>query len=368
MSVRKEQRRDPKTKTVREFWFVDFVYRFPDGSTKRVREVSPVNNKRGAEEYERQLRAALQNNTYKQEQKPSTPTLSEFLPQYFAYAELHLKPSSIHDKKKRLNLYILPTLGSKRLDEIGVAEKDNLAGQLKKLGLAPNSINNYLGAVGGVLRYAQELELIDKAPPARFVKVTETKFDFLDFEEYSRLLVVAKESPWYTAILLAGDAGLRLGEVRALGWSDIDFVAGQTTVRRALWKNELGTTKGGRERKVPLTERLKKALKAARHLKGDLIVCRDDGEPFSAEVLDKWLGKLSKKAGLRPIGWHALRHTFCSHLAMRGATATAIQELAGHQSLTTTQRYVHLAPSHLREAIQLLDGVLVKGSNTTTGE
>ncbi len=53
-------------------------------------------------------------------------------------------------------------------------------------------------------------------------------------------------------------------------------------------------------------------------------------------------------------GFHILRHTFCSHLAMQGATAKAIQELAGHQDLTTTQRYMHLSPAHKDAAIRLL--------------
>lgn len=49
------------------------------------------------------------------------------------------------------------------------------------------------------------------------------------------------------------------------------------------------------------------------------------------------------------------RHTFCSHLAMRGAPATAIQELAGHADLITTQRYMHLSPAAIDAAIRLLD-------------
>jgi site-specific recombinase XerD len=62
-----------------------------------------------------------------------------------------------------------------------------------------------------------------------------------------------------------------------------------------------------------------------------------------------------KRAGLRITGWHALRHTFCSHLAMRGAAPRATQELAGHAGISVTQRYMHLAPSALTEAIALLD-------------
>ena len=66
--------------------------------------------------------------------------------------------------------------------------------------------------------------------------------------------------------------------------------------------------------------------------------------------------RAERKAGLTKLGVHILRHTFCSHLAMRGAPARAIQELAGHENLMTTQRYMHLSPAALEGAIRLLDG------------
>jgi integrase len=62
----------------------------------------------------------------------------------------------------------------------------------------------------------------------------------------------------------------------------------------------------------------------------------------------------ARRANVRP-GVHILRHTLCSHLAMRGAPARAIQELAGHQDLDTTQQYMHLSPAALDSAIRLLD-------------
>ena len=64
---------------------------------------------------------------------------------------------------------------------------------------------------------------------------------------------------------------------------------------------------------------------------------------------------MAQRAKVIP-GVHILRHTFCSHLAMQGAPARAIQELAGHQDITTTQRYMHLSPAALDAAVQLLDG------------
>jgi integrase len=69
----------------------------------------------------------------------------------------------------------------------------------------------------------------------------------------------------------------------------------------------------------------------------------------------KLIGHYHKRAGLRSIGSHVLRHTFCSHLAMRCAAPKAIQELVGHSTLTMTLRYMHLAPSALTEAIDLLN-------------
>ena len=64
--------------------------------------------------------------------------------------------------------------------------------------------------------------------------------------------------------------------------------------------------------------------------------------------------RAARQANVLP-GVHILRHTFCSHLAMRGAPARAIQELAGHQNLATTQRYMHLSPAAVEGAIRLLD-------------
>ena len=70
----------------------------------------------------------------------------------------------------------------------------------------------------------------------------------------------------------------------------------------------------------------------------------DQGRPVARRV-----------AGIEQ-GVHILRHTFCSHLAMKGAPARAIQELTGHADLSTTQRYMHLSPAATEDAIRLLDG------------
>jgi site-specific recombinase XerD len=80
------------------------------------------------------------------------------------------------------------------------------------------------------------------------------------------------------------------------------------------------------------------------------------GRKVAVPTLQSWLETACRRAGLpesRDI--HKLRHTFCSHLAMRGATAKAIQELAGHADIATTMRYMHLSPAHKADAIKLLE-------------
>ena len=85
------------------------------------------------------------------------------------------------------------------------------------------------------------------------------------------------------------------------------------------------------------------------------MLCEAGGTPFTRQMVQSRVKRASRRANVRD-GVHILRHTFCSHLAMRGAPARAIQELAGHSELQMTQRYMHLSPAALDAAIQLLDG------------
>jgi len=82
--------------------------------------------------------------------------------------------------------------------------------------------------------------------------------------------------------------------------------------------------------------------------------CDKQGQPFTQKVVQVTMRRVARRANVKP-GVHILRHTLCSHLAMRGAPARAIQELAGHQDLQTTQQYMHLSPAALDAAIRLLD-------------
>src|SRR5580704_12875135 len=108
-----------------------------------------------------------------------------------------------------------------------------------------------------------------------------------------------------------------------------------------------------------MTQRLTSALKASRHLRSARVFCLPDSRPITRDRVIKAIRASQRVAGLPQAGVHVLRHTFCSHLAMKGAPARAIQELAGHVDLSTTQRYMHLSPAATEDAIRLLDGRFV---------
>jgi site-specific recombinase XerD len=105
-----------------------------------------------------------------------------------------------------------------------------------------------------------------------------------------------------------------------------------------------------------MTQQLADALRAHRHLRGPRVLYADDLGVPTPKIIRMWMERAQRKAGL-PVtgGVHVLRHSFCSHLAMQGAPAKVIQELAGHANLTTTMRYMHLFPGAKDAVIRLLD-------------
>lgn len=188
--------------------------------------------------------------------------------------------------------------------------------------------------------------------------MTSNTAKFYEPHEYRRLVEAASklDARIEVMVLLGGDAGLRRGEMMALRWCDTDLRRGHLLVEQSEWRGIVGKPKGGRGRVVPMTRALANALRAHRHLRSERVLCLDDGSSVPGHLLRDWHERALRRAGLPGKGGlHILRHTFCSLLAMRGAPAKAIQELAGHQNLTTTLRYMHLSPMAREGAIRLLD-------------
>jgi integrase len=217
------------------------------------------------------------------------------------------------------------------------------------------TVNNVLTVFNMLMKKAVEWTVIEQVPVVRLLKVPVGSFDFFDFDEFDQLVAAAKQvdERAHLIVLLAGHAGLRSGEIRALRWTDVNLEKRQLQVECSDWRGRVSTTKGGRIRYVPLTVGLTDALKAHRHLRGPLVLYRDDGSPMRENTVRAFVDRAARRAQLREKGPHMLRHTFCSHLAMNGVSVRVIQELAGHQH--ATMRYMHLSPAAIDGAIRTLE-------------
>jgi integrase len=235
-------------------------------------------------------------------------------------------------------------------------------------GSSPKTVNNVLVVLNTVFKTALKWSVIEQMPATvELLKVAPSTMEFYEPHEFERLVDAAAkvDHQHRVFILLGGEAGLRCGEIIALEQTDVDFTRGVIHVRRSEWEGHVTLPKGGRARQVNMTARLADALRKQRHLRGERILWRADGHPKVTQVLlNKWMSRIQRLAGLKVTGGiHILRHTFCSRLAMAGAPAKAIQELAGHQNLSTTQRYMHLSPAAKSAAIRMLEGPKQEAQN-----
>src|SRR5262249_40444064 len=112
--------------------------------------------------------------------------------------------------------------------------------------------------------------------------------------------------------------------------------------------------KSNRERHIPLDLDVCELLHKRKTNTG-YVFTDAGGKPFNSPRLNFRLARACRKAGLRVITWHVLRHTFATQLAMKGIPLHVVQALLGHVSIATTMRYAHVAPSALRAAIDMLN-------------
>jgi integrase len=346
-------------------WRADIFVTLSDGTRVRERPVYRDGTKTAAREAAQRRAMEIAHNDRRID-KSGIPTLAAFKDQFVAHLEgKRRKESTIYAVESMMRKHLIPLFGSKRLDMIGPVEIDKLHTHLKEH--APKTARNVVSTLAKALRVAKHLKLIDALPVESFdlpKMELEAVPEFYTFEEYAALRTAAEKHDPRTlaAVLLGGDAGLRRGEIVGLEWPDVSRAHGAITLERQVWDGPkkrggqvVGSPKSGKGRVVPMTPRLAAALQGVRHLQGARVLMPDDGRPLTGKVLSGWVKSAQRLAGLKPTGnVHILRHSFCSHLAMRGAPAKVIQELAGHAHLSTTMRYMHLAPGHKEAAIALL--------------
>ena len=358
---------------------IDIVYINPKGQETRIRRVSPVQTRRGAEAHERKLRQELEAGTYgKESQTPSqaaaeqdsdsspatAPTVSKFAEDFITEhceVEQH-RPSSITNTRSILAVHIVPTLGELRIDEI----RSQHFGELKRAmahnrkGISGKTINNALTVLSRMVRFWYERGGL--TPPrikAGLLRLDEPEAEYYEPEDFEQLVVgAAKVGPHeHAMVLLMGDAGLRQGELRALYWTDfIQHPEPAVRVRRTRYKTSEYAPKSKKGRTIPLSPRLVAALEALPRKRGvPHVFVDDDNQPLTPKLVRGRIVAVERAAGLPVTGLsHKIRHTFATRLVTAGASLLVIKELLGHADLRTTQRYLHAIKGARAEAIALI--------------
>lgn len=312
------------------------------------------NSKVAAEEAERRaIEELIKGAPYEAAGEGAGRTVTSFAVAYLATAEAKDKASSIESKRQILRDHILPRIGDRDLAAVTYAVIEDVKIALSKR-LGKKTVNNVLTVLRGMLALASKRGLIAGVPTFEWLRPAPPELSFLSFADADRLIAGA-EGDWQNMITLAMRAGLRISELLALQWSDVDLRAKRLVVRRATVRNIESSTKSNRERAVDLSPSAVDALRQQKHLRGPYVFCDAGGQPWRRGATKDPLWKACDAAGLPRCGWHILRHTFASHLVMRGAPIKAVQELLGHASLEVTLRYAHLAPETKASAVALLD-------------
>lgn len=343
-------------------WWVDFRFKFT-----RYRKKSPLNTAQGARDYEATLRSRLGRGE-PLEPRAALPvqTFAEFAADWFeTYVKTNNKPSDQHSKRSTLDAHLLPWFGTLKLGAVAGRPVETYKAARLADGLCAKTVNNHLNILSACLRRAVEWGHLPAMPRIPRLRADSRRIDFLTDDERQSLLSAADGRDGLP-VLLALDAGLRVGEILGLRWTDVDFEHARLTIERAWVQGAFTTTKSNRVRHVPLTLRLRATLWASRRSDGLLFPANGD-TPMSYSGARHLLERACDRAGIRRVGWHTLRHTFATRLGSLGVPLRVFQEYLGHGSVKTTERYAHLLPAVHEEAIHVLDQPTPTRSPWATG-
>jgi integrase len=338
-------------------WRYRHQVRLLDGTSERISGTAPKhrNTKAAAEEAMREHADRVLHPERYPKPREEVPTLSKWFNGRF-WREWVIgrknKPTEVYSKRSIFDGHIEPVFGDTPIDEIRTGDVAEFRASLVEKKLSEKRINNILAVLSKPLKYAADVEMIAKAPRIGIFKVERPEIEAWDFDQYVRILDAAKleGDEWYAGACLAGEAGLRVGEIKALRWrEDVDLVARTVTVNRQTWNGETGTPKGRTRRTIPMTPTLEQALRRLEVVREGLVVRSLDGKAKTDRQASQAMERICRKAGLPQRGWHHLRHSFGTHAALFGVNPWRLQAWMGHKRIDETMLYVHVAEVHRRE-------------------
>jgi len=318
-------------------------------------------------------------------------TFGEYAKDWFdGHVATNLKPSSKRGYESLLDNLILPTLKDRPLAAITREEVKDLCFSLlqegrkhpKKTGdkkvkdptLSARTVVYAVRTISAIYNHAIEDGIVQANPalrPGRFIKVgsRREKVDILSPAEGDLVLKTAEKyyNRTFPLLLCAMRTGMRQGELIALEWGDIDWNGNFIEVRRSTWRGITGTPKSGKTRRVDMNDRLKavlqqhqtrvkaEALKAGVAVPAQVFVT-DELTPYDGVNVRKRFEVVLRKAKLRKIRFHDLRHSYASWLIANKESLAYVRDQLGHHSIQiTVDLYGHLVPGENREAVNRLD-------------
>jgi integrase len=276
-------------------------------------------------------------------------------------AALGRKRSTLMDYESALRVHLAPYFGARAIDSLTADDVERFMAAKRREGRAPKSIRNYVGVLHGICAFAVKRRWVDANPRAAVdlprVSTPNPDIRFLDVNEVEALVRAVPDDhlgPTERALYFtAAMTGLRQGELLALRWRDVDWLAGRLRVRRNLVRGEYGTPKSRRgTRSIPLADRVAAALE--QHFRQSEYLADDDlvfphphlGSPLDRSRLLKRFKAAAARAGVRDaVRFHDLRHTFGTRMAAAGVPMRTLQEWMGHRDFKTTLIYADYAPS-----------------------
>lgn len=251
-------------------------------------------------------------------------------------------------------------------------------GGVKRPPLKPASVNKYVGVLKHMLTKAVDWDMLseDKAKRVQRVKIipeNNRRLRYLSFDECDSLLKKC-DNHLKPIVIFALNTGCRRGEILGLTWDRVDLQHGVIL---------LDDTKSGKRREIPINATVRAALKGiVRRLDSPFVFVNPEtaterppvkeGGP-KRPAIGRYLGvkksfaTACRKAKITDFHFHDLRHTFASQLVMNGVDIVTVSKLLGHANLTMTLRYAHLAPDHLKSAVDVFCNLSVGHSLKIAG-
>ena len=261
-----------------------------------------------------------------------------------------------------LRVHLEPFFAGRALEAITHNDVNDLIAVMEGKGLAPKSIHNYIGTLSAIFTFAthprRRWASTNPCQGVELPAVAEaSEVRALDLDEVEALVAAARPGA-FEAIdralhRTAAMTGLRMGELIALRWRDVDWAAARIRVRQNYVLGEFGKPKSRRStRSVPMADEvggeLERLFRQSNWQGDDDLVFANPttGNPLDKSALRRRYRKALKAARLDEAHtFHHLRHTFGTRMAAVGVSMRTLQEWMGHRDIATTQLYADYAPS-----------------------